>query len=118
MDAIEIGHILEPTSSIFYYSKLAFIHKLSMIGDQEMYQMIERLCQDSQGMELIGTINCYMKNQCEIISTAKELYIHRNTLKYRLEKIHHITGKDPRLCEDLFYLYTAIIHYLMVKNKQ
>ena len=114
--AIEIGQRLEPQAMIFDYAQLEFPYKLSTIGDENMFEVVQRLCNDVQGPELLETVKCYIKNHCEMLSTAKELYIHRNTLKYRMEKIHNITGKDPRSCWDLFYLYTAIIHYLMITN--
>lgn len=116
MKAMEIGQVLEPDEQIHYYEKLEFFHKLAMIGDERMINMIKRLYQDTQGQVLVQTILCYIKNQCEIISTSKMLYIHRNTLKYRLEKICSITGKDPRCSEDLFYLFTAIINYLLMNH--
>ena len=52
----------------------------------------------------------------EITPTAQALFIHRNTLKYRLDKIFEITKRDPQNLEDLFYLYTAVVHYLLVKR--
>lgn len=51
-------------------------------------------------------------NQAEVIN---KLYIHRNTLKYRLDRIQEITGKNPRVFEDLFYLYTAYILHKLKK---
>ena len=45
-------------------------------------------------LDLIGTLNAYFKNNGNMLKTSEMLYIHRNTLKYRLDKIKKITGMD------------------------
>ena len=44
-----------------------------------------------------------------------KLFIHRNTLKYRLDKIQELTGKNPRSFQDLFYLYVLYVLYRLSK---
>ncbi len=50
--------------------------------------------------ELILTADVFMKNNLSISSTARSLYVHRNTLIYRLDKIVQLTGLDIRQFED------------------
>lgn len=51
-------------------------------------------------------------NSAEVIH---KLFIHRNTLKYRLDKIQELTGKNPRSFQDLFYLYVLYVLYRLSK---
>ena len=50
----------------------------------------------------------YIRNNGSIQKASDELYIHKNTLQYRLNRIHQITGYNPRELEDLIRLYLAI----------
>ncbi|NLM04964.1 MAG: PucR family transcriptional regulator, partial [Clostridiales bacterium] len=51
----------------------------------------------------------YIRMNGEINRAAEKLYIHRNTLNYRLEKIKEITGRDPKNYKDLLELFIAYI---------
>lgn len=55
---------------------------------------------DQMDEELLNTIQVFIRNNLSIAETARQLYLHRNTLIYRLEKILHITGLDIRNFED------------------
>lgn len=50
----------------------------------------------------------YIENDRSIIKTSDELFIHKNTLQYRLNNIYKITGYNPRFTKDLVVLYMAI----------
>ena len=53
-------------------------------------------------------ILAYIRNNGSIQKASEELYIHKNTLQYRLNRIHQWTGYNPRELEDLIRLYLAI----------
>lgn len=48
----------------------------------------------AHNINLIESLECYLKHSCNIRSAAKELFIHPNTLRYRLEKVEKISGLD------------------------
>ena len=50
--------------------------------------------------ELLSTGDCFLKNDLNVSETAREMYIHRNTLIYRLEKIEKLTGLDVKKFSD------------------
>ncbi len=58
--------------------------------------------------ELKETLHAYIEHKGEIQKIANELFIHRNTVQYRLHKIKELTGKDPRDFRDLFELYASM----------
>ncbi|MFA5692322.1 MAG: sugar diacid recognition domain-containing protein [Acholeplasmataceae bacterium] len=53
-------------------------------------------------------ILAYIRNNGSITKASESLFIHKNTFQYRLNKIHELTGYNPRNLEDLIYLYVAI----------
>ncbi|MEZ9761010.1 sugar diacid recognition domain-containing protein [Vibrio breoganii] len=62
---------------------------------------------DGKGL-LIKTLKTYLKQNCDSALTCNELHIHRNTLRYRIEKINQITSLNINNIDDLFQLYIAI----------
>jgi carbohydrate diacid regulator len=59
--------------------------------------------------DLLTTINTFFAENCCSSSTAKRLYIHRNTLNYRLEKIASLTGLDPRNFDDAIQIRISLL---------
>ncbi len=55
---------------------------------------------------LISTIRFFAKNNMNVSVCAKNMYLHRNTLMYRLDQIDALTGLNPRNFEDFHVLYT------------
>lgn len=56
----------------------------------------------------IETLDAFFENNLSITETAKSLYIHRNTLLYRLAKIKELTGYDPQTFQDAVSLQLAV----------
>ncbi len=67
---------------------------------------------DSLDEETLTTINKFFENSLNVSETSRQLYIHRNTLVYRLEKLQKSTGLDVRVFEDALTFRIA----LMVSN--
>ena len=74
---------------------------------------IEALDEDT-----LDTINRFFENNLNVSETARKLYVHRNTLVYRLEKVKKITGLDLREFEDaiLFKVAVMVKKYLDSQN--
>jgi carbohydrate diacid regulator len=60
--------------------------------------------------ELSETLKAIITTNGDMNGAAQKLYIHRNTLRYRLDKITEITGKDPRKMTDLLHLYLSFLN--------
>ena len=65
---------------------------------------IEALDEDT-----LDTINRFFENNLNVSETARKLYVHRNTLVYRLEKVKKITGLDLREFEDAILFKVAVM---------
>ena len=59
--------------------------------------------------EELATVFTFFENNLNISETARQLYIHRNTLVYRLEKIQKKTGLDVRVFEDALTFKIAMM---------
>jgi len=63
--------------------------------------------------ELIETLDAFFAENCCPSSTATRLAIHRNTLRYRLDKIASLTGLDPRVFDDAVQIRLALVVRLL-----
>ncbi len=114
--AIEVGRVFETEKTIISYENLG-------IG-RLIYQLPTTLCEmflqevfkmnpiDSLDHETLFTINKFFENNLNVSETARKLFVHRNTLVYRLEKIKKLTGLDLREFDDAITFKVA----LMVKK--
>ncbi|MGC9403348.1 sugar diacid recognition domain-containing protein [Vibrio genomosp. F10 str. 9ZC157] len=62
---------------------------------------------DSKGV-LIKTLNCYFSQDCDLARTCRLLHIHRNTLRYRLDRVEEITGLNINRLDESIELYLAL----------
>ena len=59
--------------------------------------------------ETLTTINTFLENNLNVSETSRQLYVHRNTLLYRLEKLEKYTGLDIRIFDDALTLKIALM---------
>ncbi len=114
--AIEVGKVFDTEKSILSYENLG-------IG-RLIYQLPTTLCEiflsevfkknsiDSLDQETLFTINKFFENNLNVSETSRKLFVHRNTLVYRLEKIKKLTGLDLREFDHAIIFKVA----LMVKK--
>lgn len=98
--ALEVGKVFDTEKNIVSYDNLG-------IG-RLIYQLPTTLCEmflqevfkdgslDSLDRETLMTIQCFFENNLNVSETSRKLFVHRNTLVYRLEKIRKLTGLDLR----------------------
>ena len=55
---------------------------------------------DQYRTDLVGTVEAYLEQNCNMNATAAAIYAHRHTVAYRLERVKELTGLDPMLSED------------------
>ncbi|MED3986051.1 helix-turn-helix domain-containing protein [Peribacillus simplex] len=105
LEALEVINaakfIGKPEQLPFQYSKLGIFRYLEMISNHHTktnyintdLEMLQKKDQESQ-TKLLQTLEIYLLNNCRIKPTAEQLYIHTNTLKYRLNQITDLTSID------------------------
>lgn len=86
---------------------------LENIDNEIKKQYMEKILRllDEQDITLLET---YYRNNMSLKQTSDEMYIHKNTLQYRLEKIHHKCSLNPRIFNDSVILYLAIVIKLSI----
>ena len=55
---------------------------------------------DQYGTDLVGTLDAYLENNCNMNATAAMIYAHRHTVAYRLDRVRELSGLDPVRSED------------------
>ena len=122
--ALEVGKIFNCNGHISHYSKLG-------IG-RIIYQLPLSLCKlfikevlrdkrvDSFDEETLMTVNKFFENSLNVSETSRQLYIHRNTLVYRLDKLLKTTGLDLRKFDDaiIFKITIMVSQYMDYMEKQ
>lgn len=102
--AIEVGRIFQPEDSIFVFSRL-ILERFLMELPQDISAYYHSLLFNRKtarlfNEEMLYTIDMFFKKDLNLSDTARQLYIHRNTLVYRLDKVQRQTGLDLRSFED------------------
>jgi carbohydrate diacid regulator len=112
-DTLSVGSKLHPEADFYCYADYQIPVLLRQrVGFQENHDLLDhykKLKEYDKKKELIETLTVYIEENGEGSTAAKKLFIHRNTLSYRLDKIQSITGKDPRKVKDLLELYVALL---------
>ncbi|MEK4663040.1 PucR family transcriptional regulator ligand-binding domain-containing protein [Priestia sp. FSL H7-0729] len=102
--ALQSGYQMRKTRFAHSYQTMDISRLLRMIPHDEMLQFHQETFKPFEGRdpnersELMKTLSSFYENHCQIVDTAKELFVHRNTVIYRLEKCEKLTGrniKDP-----------------------
>lgn len=80
--------------------------ELSKVHDETIGLL--RRYDEQNNINLVGTLRVYFDQDCSLKETSQQLYIHVNTLKYRLQKIYEVTGYNVNLAEDRLYLHVGL----------
>jgi sugar diacid utilization regulator len=80
---------------------------------EQVLKTVERVMDD----EMISTLEMFFALDCNVSETAKKLYIHRNTLLYRLDKFKQETRLDVRSFSDAVLVRIAFLLYKVTKRK-
>lgn len=94
-----------------------FQSELSSNIKREYINRIFKGCSLEEIENWIGILNIFYEEEGSIVSTAQRLFIHKNTLQYKLNKIKERTGYDPRSIRYSSLFYNAIHFYQDVRDK-
>ena len=114
--AIDVGRVFDTEKSIINYENLGIgrlIYQLpTTLCEMFLQEVFKKNPIDALDQETLFTINKFFENNLNVSETARKLFVHRNTLVYRLEKIKKLTGLDLREFDDAITFKVA----LMVKK--
>ena len=111
--ALEVGKVFETEKNIISYENLGIgrlIYQLpTTLCEMFLQEVFKKESLDSLDRETLMTIQCFFENNLNVSETSRKLFVHRNTLVYRLEKIRKITGLDLREFEHAITFKVALM---------
>ena len=111
--AIEVGKVFDNESSIMHYENLGIgrlIYQLpTTLCEIFLSEVFKKSAIDSLDQETLFTINKFFENNLNVSETSRKLFVHRNTLVYRLEKIKKLTGLDLRQFDHAIVFKVALM---------
>ena len=114
--AMEVGKVFDTERQVISYDHLGIarlIYQLpTTLCDAFLREVFKQDSIDSLDYETLFTIQRFFENNLNVSETSRGLFVHRNTLVYRLEKIKKLTGLDLRKFDDAIVFKVA----LMVKK--
>lgn len=116
--ALDVGKIFYSDRNIVAYNNLGIgrlIYQLPMpLCKMFIKEIFEGKSPDDFDEETLTTINKFFENSLNVSETSRQLYIHRNTLVYRLDKLQKSTGLDLRVFEDAitFKIALMVVKYM------
>ncbi|MCB2308107.1 helix-turn-helix domain-containing protein [Clostridium estertheticum] len=113
-ETLIFGEKIYPNHTIYFFNSLKSEMLFSQNNEKwkidelaETYKLVA--LNDNDGV-LRETLKVLIEENGELNNVSNRLFIHRNTIRYRLNKIHKITNKNPRNYTDLFWLYSAMLN--------
>ncbi len=111
--ALKIGMVFYAEDQVFYYQKLGIGRLIYQLPADLCEMFLKELLGENRELDLdeetMTTIKKLFENNLNISETARQLYIHRNTLVYRLERIEKQLGLDIRTFEDAMLFRIALM---------
>lgn len=121
--SIEVGKIFYAHEYTISYSRLGIGRLIYQIPMRLCEMFIQEVFGDKvpdilEDEEAMSTINKFLENNLNISETARQLYVHRNTLVYRLERIEKAIGLDIRTFDDAMTFRIAVMVLAHMKNNR
>ena len=122
--ALDVGKIFYTEKNIIAYNTLGIgrlIYQLPIpLCKMFMQEIFGEHMPDTFEEETLVTINKFFDNNLNVSETSRQLYIHRNTLVYRLEKLQKSTGLDIRVFDDAltFKIALMVVNYMKYMEEQ
>lgn len=116
--ALDVGKIFYSGRNVVAYGNLGIgrlIYQLPMpLCKMFIREIFDGKSPDDFDDETLATINKFFENSLNVSETSRQLYIHRNTLVYRLDKLQKSTNLDLRVFEDAitFKIALMVVKYM------
>lgn len=118
--AMDVGKIFYVKERVFSYNELGIGRLIYQLPPSLCRMFIREIFGSEDGVnfdsELLTTIDTFFENNLNVSETARQLFVHRNTLVYRIEKLQKSTGLDIRTFEDAMTLKIALMVNTYMKS--
>lgn len=107
-------------ATITAYRQISFYDLLlrANLPVQGIVDRFNELTTSNSGHELIATIWEFIQSGLNVSQTAKHLFVHRNTVNYRLDRIQKIFRLTPQNTTDLFKLFIGYLYFINQQKQQ
>lgn len=123
--ALDVGRIFYVEKNVLAYNELGIgrlIHQLPIaLCEMFLEEVFHGNTIEQLDKETLMTVNSFFENNLNISETARQMYLHRNTLGYRLDKITRTTGLDVKKFDDALTFKIALMvsdHMKFLKNQE
>ena len=123
--ALDVGRIFYPEKTVLAYNQLGIgrlIHQLPVsLCEMFLQEVFQGTAVEHFDNDTLLTVNAFFENDLNISETARKMYLHRNTLGYRLEKIMKTTGLDVKKFDDALTFKIALMvsdHMRSLKSQE
>ena len=120
--AIEVGKVFDTERSVISYENLGIgrlIYQLpTTLCEMFLSEVFKKNSLEALDQETLYTINKFFENNLNVSETSRKLFVHRNTLVYRLEKIKKITGLDLREFDHAIVFKVALMVRKYLNSRQ
>lgn len=111
--ALDVGRIFYVEKNVLAYNELGIgrlIHQLPIsLCEMFLNEVFHGNAIEQLDKETLVTVNAFFENNLNISETARQMYLHRNTLGYRLDKITRTTGLDVKTFDDALAFKIALM---------
>ena len=122
--AMSVGKIFNSDQDVYSYTSLGIGRLIYQLPIPMCKMFIEEIFKDQSpedfDEETLTTISQFFENNLNVSETSRQLYIHRNTLVYRLDKLQKNTGLDLRVFDDaiMFKIALMVVQYMHYMENQ
>ena len=117
--ALRYAEVFEDKGNVHTYREYMLVKMLEEVPDSKLAEYLTELMDDNskeilEDEEMVGTAEEFLRCSLNVSETSRNLYMHRNTLLYRLDKIERATGLNIRLFPDAVSFRVLTILYKLL----
>ena len=122
--ALDVGKIFYTERDVIAYDSLGIGRLIYQLPVNLCRMFIQEIFGDNVPLDLdeetLMTVNKFFENNLNVSESSRQLYVHRNTLVYRIERLKNTTGLDIRVFDDALTLKIAlmVVNYLRFLDEQ
>ncbi len=119
LTALRMGNIFEAQAAVSTYKEYLLVKMLEDMPKYKLQEFLDILLEpEAKGVlsdpEMLSTAEEFLHTSLNVSETSRNLYMHRNTLMYRLDKIERATGLDIRKFQDAMTFRLVMILYKLI----